>query len=57
VLATLRSYGATAREMCRVIGGYVAEVVAHAGPKDIKTLKLGCTLDGAPACTWRLTWR
>jgi hypothetical protein len=24
--------------------------------RDIKTVKLGCTLDGAPECSWRMIW-
>lgn len=56
-LATVRGYAATAREMCRVIGGYVTEVVSTAGMQNIKTAKIACTLDGAPECSWRLTWR
>jgi hypothetical protein len=56
ILATLRGYAATAREMCRVIGGYVTEVATVASGHEIKTVKLGCTLAGAPECSWRLTW-
>ncbi|MGZ3439763.1 MAG: hypothetical protein ACXVDD_09605 [Polyangia bacterium] len=56
VKAVLRGY-ATAREMCRVIGGYVTEVATVAAGREIKTVKLGCTLDGASECSWRMTWR
>ena len=56
-LAVLRNYAATAREMCRVIGGYVTEVTTVASGRDIKTVKLGCVLDGASECSWRMTWR
>ena len=56
-LASVRGYGATAREMCRVIGGYVSEVIATAGIQNIKTSKIACTLDGAAECSWRMTWR
>jgi hypothetical protein len=55
--ALLRDYAATAREMCRVIGGYVTEVATVAVGRDLKTVKLGCTLGGAPECSWRMTWR
>jgi hypothetical protein len=56
-LAVLRGYEAAAREMCRAVGGYVTEVVATAGTtRDIRTLKLGCTFDGAPYCSWRMNW-
>jgi hypothetical protein len=57
ILATLRGYAATAREMCRCIGGYVTEVATVASGHELKTAKLGCTLDGKPECSWRLTWR
>ena len=56
-VASVRGYAATAREMCRVISGYVSEVVSAAGIGDIKVTKIACTLDGAPECRWRMTWR
>jgi hypothetical protein len=55
-LATVRGYEAASREMCRLIGGYVSEAFASAGARDVKTIKLGCALDGSPACTWRMAW-
>lgn len=55
-VAVLRGYAATAREMCRVIGGYVTEVASVATGRDIRTLKLGCVLDGASECSWRMSW-
>lgn len=55
-IASLRGYAAPAREMCRVIGGYVTEVGSVATGREIRTVKLGCALDGAPECSWRLTW-
>ncbi len=55
VVATLRGY-TLAREMCRVIGGYVTEVVTTGGAKNVATRKTECTLDGAAQCSWRLTW-
>jgi hypothetical protein len=57
VLAELRGYAASAREMCRVIGGYVTEVASRAALRDVGTIKLGCTLDGAGHCSWRMTLR
>jgi hypothetical protein len=57
VLAQLRGYAATAREMCRVIGGYVTEVASVAAARDVGTAKTGCTLDGADHCSWRMTLR
>jgi hypothetical protein len=55
-VAVLRGYEVTAREMCRVIGGYVTEVVTVAGARDVKTVKLGCKHSGAVECTWQMTW-
>jgi hypothetical protein len=55
-LATVRGYGATSREMCRLVGGYVSEAFATAGARDVKAVKLDCTLDGSAACTWRMAW-
>lgn len=54
-IAVLRGY-ATTREMCRVIGGYVTEVAVAATGHEIRTVKIGCTLDGSPECSWRMTW-
>jgi hypothetical protein len=56
-IATVRNYGASTREMCRVIGGYVTEVATVAGARDVATSKLSCTHDGAPQCSWRMIWR
>ena len=55
-IASLRGYAAPAREMCRVIGGYVTEVATVAAGRDIRTTKLRCVLDGAAECAWRMTW-
>jgi hypothetical protein len=55
-LSVLSGYVAPAREMCRCVGGYVTEVTSRGGARDIKTVKLGCTFDGAPHCSWRMTW-
>jgi hypothetical protein len=57
VVAELRGYGASSREMCRVIGGYVTEVASMAAQREVATTKVGCTLDGAPQCSWRMTLR
>jgi len=57
VFAELRGYAATSREMCRVIGGYVTEVASVAASRDVGTAKVGCTLDGAAQCSWRMTLR
>jgi hypothetical protein len=54
--ACLRDYGGAAREMCRVVGGYVAEVAVMAGAREVNIAKLGCSLNGAAECRWRLTW-
>jgi hypothetical protein len=56
-LAVVRDYAAASREMCRVIGGYVAEVVTVAGARDVATTKLSCVHEGAAQCSWRLVWR
>jgi hypothetical protein len=55
-LATVRGYGAASREMCRLIGGYVSEVVAYAGARDVKAHQLDCDLDGSVRCAWRIEW-
>jgi hypothetical protein len=56
-LATVRDYAASCREMCRVVGGYVTEVAVAAGANEVSTAKSGCVHEGAPLCSWRMTWR
>jgi hypothetical protein len=34
----------------------VTEVAAVATGCEIRTVKLGCSLDDAPECSWRMTW-
>jgi hypothetical protein len=55
-IATVRGYGAPTREMCRTVGGYVSEIVAAAGAKQVAASKLSCVLDGAQECSWRVRW-
>jgi hypothetical protein len=53
----LRGYRAACREMCLVVAGYVTGVAEQAGAREPGWVKLGCYLDGAPDCSWRVSWR
>jgi hypothetical protein len=52
----LVGYEDTSREMCLVLGGYLAGTLAINGITDASVQKLGCRLWGDTMCTWRATW-
>jgi hypothetical protein len=52
VRVELVDFALPSREMCRIVGGYLAEtlrIVGFAAPRPVET---ACRLDGAPRCTW-----
>ena len=55
VLVVLRGYPSF-REFCGVTGGFVAELVAMTGVKEVAMEKLQCKVDGASDCRWRVSW-
>jgi hypothetical protein len=48
----LRDFALPSREMCTVTRGYVLEILAMIGLRDIAVREAACCVDGAPACTW-----
>jgi hypothetical protein len=52
VTFTLRGFAVPSREMCSVTGGYVAEILAMIGLREIEVRQTTCCVDGAPVCTW-----
>jgi len=52
----LAGFAATSREFCRLLTGYFTELAVCSGAVDVRVTKSECTLDGADACRWRLTW-
>jgi hypothetical protein len=53
----LRGYRAACREMCLVTAGYIVEIATQAGGRDVRWTKLGCFVDGAAECSWRVDWK
>jgi hypothetical protein len=56
-LVRLRGYRAACREMCLMTQGYLLEAARQGGAREPKIEKLGCTVHGAAACSWRLSWQ
>lgn len=52
--ATVRGYESPGREMCLVVGAYLAETVGRAGIDRVKVEHGDCVHRGADCCTWRL---
>jgi hypothetical protein len=55
-ILSLRDFAATSREFCRLLNGYFFELALQSGARDVVVTKVGCALDGAEACRWRLSW-
>lgn len=56
VLLRLRGYHGACKEMCEILGGYLGEMAAQAGGRDVTATKLDCVLKGQPQCSWRIAW-
>ncbi|HTO07825.1 MAG TPA: hypothetical protein VMR86_12305 [Myxococcota bacterium] len=52
----LVGYEDTSREMCLLLGGYLAGTLAINGITDASVQKLTCRLWGDSLCTWRGAW-
>lgn len=52
--AVLRDYASPGREMCGVIGAYLAETVARAGFEGVEAHHERCVHRGDSDCAWRL---
>ena len=57
VRVALRGFGLPSREMCTLTGGYIAETFEVSGCKEVRAEKQGCAIDGAPACSWLVSWK
>lgn len=53
VRVELVDFALPSREMCAIVGGYVAETLRVVGFGAPQAQKLSCRLDGAPRCAWR----
>jgi hypothetical protein len=56
VRVALRNFGLPSREFCLLTGGYIAATFESAGCKGVRHEKQSCAIDGAPACTWLVSW-
>jgi len=52
----LSDFGLPSREMCAIVGGYLAEALRLLGLGSTRADELACRLDGAPRCAWRCTF-
>lgn len=53
----LSDFGHPSREMCKVIGGYIAEALVASGFEKVQIDKVRCVLDGHDRCAWECKWR
>lgn len=56
VRVAVRDFGLPSREFCLINGGYVAGTFEISGNEGVRVEKQSCCVDGAPACTWLVTW-
>ena len=52
----LVGYEHTSPEMCAIVGSYIQETIRMSDRPTATVTKLTCTLHGADACRWRVTW-
>jgi hypothetical protein len=52
----LEDFAVPSREMCTVVGGYLAGALGIAGLDDVRVEKKSCRTRGATRCLWRARW-
>lgn len=52
----IRDFGHPSAEMCSIFTGYCAELFRFEGARDVVAAKHSCVRQGAPHCTWRVTY-
>jgi predicted hydrocarbon binding protein len=57
VRVALRGFGLPSREFCIINGGYIAATFEISGCAGVRVEKQSCCVDGAPACTWLVSWK
>jgi len=57
VMVRLHAYNLHSAERCRMVDGYLLEVVEQAGGRDVQVKHLRCTAAKKPDCVWRVEWR
>jgi hypothetical protein len=56
VTVRLRGFARPSKEMCRIVRGYLWEIVSVSGGKDVSVSHGPCVLEGAPECAWQIAW-
>jgi hypothetical protein len=56
VRVELSEFALPSREMCGIVGGYLAETLRVVGFAAPRAEKIACRLDGAPRCGWRCSF-
>ena len=56
VCVAVRDFGAPTREFCMINGGYIAATFEITGCQQVRVEKESCCVDGAPECSWQVTW-
>lgn len=56
VRVALSEFALPSREMCAIVGGYLAETLRMIGLGAPRAEKQACRLDGAPRCEWRCSF-
>lgn len=56
VRVELVEFALPSREMCRIVGGYLAETLRIVGFAAPRAVQLACRLDGAASCAWRCSF-
>ncbi len=56
VLVELTEFALPSKEMCGIVGGYLAETLRLVGFSSPSAEPIACRLDGMPSCVWRCRW-
>jgi hypothetical protein len=54
-VVTLHDFPQPIRELCGQLDGYLPEMAAAAGARDVKGVRLSCKSEGGSDCRWRIT--
>ena len=56
VRVALRDFAMPSREFCILNAGYITTTFELVGCEGVRAEKQSCAVDGAPACTWLVSW-
>jgi hypothetical protein len=52
----IRDFAHPSAQMCSIFTGYCAELIRFEGARHVVATKYGCVREGAPHCTWRVSY-